>query len=128
MSRCPPPASPCCRSAAGAVTGAVLIATLAGCGVVPTTCSDDLRVTLTPRERAVAVGESFTPTVALYGCGGTRRLADTFTWAAQDTAVARVEAGTGRTTGRAPGETLVVPTGARYGATGAIQVTVLAAP
>ena len=108
---------------AGALAGALL----ACAGALPTECPDDLQITLAPPAPTIAVGESFTPAVALHGCAGTRRLADTFTWAARDTAVARVDAATGRTTGRAPGETVVVPTGARYGAIGEIRVTVRAA-
>lgn len=93
--------------------------------VLGTTCTDELRTDLQPRgEQQITVGTGFTATIALSTCGGRERLSDTFTWAARDTLVVRVDPATGRVTGRAPGSTSVDVRGARYGAVGTIPVTV----
>ena len=90
-----------------------------------TACTDELRTDLQPRgEQQIAVGTGFTATIALSTCGGRERLHDTFTWSARDTLVVRVDAATGRVTGRAPGSTAVEVRGARYGAVGTIPVAV----
>jgi len=101
---------------------------LAGCDHAVTACTDELRIALAPRDTAVAVGEGFTPAVALSSCGGRNRLVDTFTWVARDPAVVSVDPATGRTTGRAPGETAVEVSGARYGRVGAVRVVVRPGP
>ncbi len=99
---------------------------LSGCELPVLACSDDLGMKLTPSERTILVGESFTPSVTLSTCGGQRRITDSFTWAAEDLAVVSVDPRTGRTTGKTPGQTLIWPTGQRYGRLSAIQVTVRA--
>jgi hypothetical protein len=91
----------------------------AACG-----CDADLRVSYVPTERALTVGESFTPTVRFLGCGGTEPLRDKVTWAAADTSVVRVDAANGRTTALRAGETLVMATGAKYGQLGGVRVSV----
>jgi len=103
-------------------------ATLAGCDDAVSPCTLELRVALVPGDTAVAVGESFTPAVALSSCGGREWLADTFTWVAREPTVAEVDATTGQVTGLAPGVTDVEVSGARYGHLGAVSVTVRAEP
>ena len=90
-----------------------------------TVCPADLRMRVTPAERTIAVGESFTATAEALGCGGTRRLEETWTWGTEDTAVVTVESTSGRITGRAPGAAFVGVRGQRYGSLGAgVRVTV----
>jgi hypothetical protein len=94
-------------------------------GFLGTACTDELRTDLQPRgTQQIAVGTGFTATITLSTCGGRERLSDTFTWSARDTLVVRVDATTGRVTGRAPGSTAVDVRGTRYGAVGTIPVTV----
>ena len=94
-------------------------------GVLGANCTDELRTDLQPRgEQQIAVGTGFTGTIALSTCGGSKRVSDTFTWAARDTLVVRVDPASGRVTGRAPGATFVDVRGARYGAVGTVPVTV----
>ena len=90
-----------------------------------TICPEDLQVRVTPVERTIAVGESFTPSAQAFGCGGTRRLSDTWTWDTEDTEVVTVDPPSGRTTGRAPGTACVRARGEKYGVLGAgVHVTV----
>jgi hypothetical protein len=86
-------------------------------------CTSELSARL-PMQTTLAVGQAFTPSVELRSCGGRVVLTDEFTWATSDTTVVRVDTGTGRTVGRAPGRALVLPTGRRYGQIGWIDVTV----
>jgi hypothetical protein len=88
-------------------------------------CKADLQMRLSPLERTLAVGESFTPSARFFGCGGTEPLNDVVTWTAQDTSIVRVDLATGRTTGLAQGTTFVVPSGRRYGTVGSVRVTVV---
>jgi len=120
--------SPACPFRAITVSCIALVAVALGAcdgSVLGTACTDELRTDLQPRgEQQIAVGTGFTATVALSTCGGRERLSDTFTWAARDTLVVRVDVATGRVTGRAPGSTAVDVRGARYGPVGTIPVTV----
>ena len=103
------------------VTGA---AGVLGCREA-TVCPSDLRVRVTPAERTVAIGESFTPSAEALGCGGTERLPETWRWATADTGVVAVDSLTGRTTGRAPGVAFVRARGRTYGLSDAgVRVTV----
>lgn len=89
-------------------------------------CDADLRVRFDSMNRTLAVGESFTPSVELLGCGGTEPLSDVVTWAAQDTSIVRVDAASGRTLALSPGTTVVVATGQTYHGVGGVSVTVVA--
>jgi hypothetical protein len=94
-------------------------------GLTGADCTLELGIDLRPRgEQQLAVGASFTGSVALSSCGGRERLSDTFAWSGRDTLVVRVEAATGRVTGRAPGSTFVDVRGTRYGPLGTIPVVV----
>jgi hypothetical protein len=88
-------------------------------------CKADLQVRLSPSERILAVGESFTPSARLFGCGGTEPLSDFVTWTAQDTSIIRVDLVSGRTVGLAQGTTLVLASGQRYHGLGGVRVTVV---
>lgn len=101
------------------------VALVACDGLTGADCTLELGVDLRPKgEQRLAVGGSFTGTVALSSCGGRERLKDTFVWSARDTLVVRVEAATGRVTGRSPGTTFVDVRGIRYGPVGTIPVVV----
>ena len=95
------------------------VSALSACG-----CPADLRQDLSPTERTLVVGESFTPTTRFLGCLGTEPLDDEITWSASDTTVVRVDAQSGRTTGVAPGTAQVFPTGRRYGRLNVVSVKV----
>ena len=106
---------------------AALCAGLSGCNT-PTVCPSDLRLHVSPAERTIAVGESFTATAEALGCGGTRRLSEAWVWRVADTAVVRVDSLSGRITGRAPGSAFVEAHGRTYGYLGAgVQDTVQSA-
>ena len=102
-----------------------------GCARVPepiAACTQELRIHFTPAETTLVVGQAFTPSVELASCGGTQRLTDVYVWKVEDQGVASVNSATGRVTGRAPGETVVVATGARYGQLRGVRVVVRAVP
>jgi hypothetical protein len=107
------------------IAGVLLLAAPVACrdGAL-TVCTRELRATLSPRDTAIAIAESFTPTVALSSCGGRERLTDTVSWTALDPAVITVDPATGRVTGRTPGATSLDVFGARYGRLGSISVRV----
>ena len=111
------------RTAPLLMAGAVA---LLGCREA-TVCPADLRVRVTPADRTVAVGESFTATAEAFGCGGTERLPETWVWTTVDVDVDVVEVDslTGRITGRMPGTAFVGVRGRTYGPSGAgVRVTV----
>ena len=89
-------------------------------------CDADLQVRLNPQTRTLAVGETFTPSLRLLGCGGTEPLSDVVTWVAQDTSVARVDASSGRTLALRTGSTVILATGQKYHSVGGVAVTVVA--
>jgi hypothetical protein len=97
------------------------IALVTSCG-----CKADLGVRFDPPERFLVVGETFTPSIHLLGCGGTEPLSDEITWAAQDTAIVRVDAGSGRTTALRPGDTFVLANGRTYHGLGGVHVVIRA--
>jgi hypothetical protein len=102
-------------------------ATLAACRAEPAveSCTDDLVLGVSPAERTIRVGETFTADAGALGCGGRHRLTDSWTWRAADSAVVGVDSVSGAITGRAVGETTVSPTGRKYGRNGDVRVTVV---
>ena len=70
-------------------------------------CTLELQASVTPTQQTLRVGESFTPVAKLLSCGGRLQLTDTLRWSASDAAIVQVDSVTGRTTGRAPGQTVV---------------------
>jgi hypothetical protein len=89
-------------------------------------CTMELVPMWTPSAKTFAVGESFTPSIVLYGCGGHLTYPDTFQWSASDSTVIRVDASTGTTTGLHAGSARVFAHGARFSSVGSIGVTVTA--
>lgn len=103
------------------ILGALCLLFVTACG-----CDADLTVRFTPVTRTLAVGESFTPSVRLLGCGGTEPLSDVMTWAAEDTSIVRVDVASGRTLALRAGTTMVLATGQTYHTVGGVSVTVVA--
>ncbi|MBL0937641.1 MAG: Ig-like domain-containing protein [Gemmatimonadaceae bacterium] len=101
------------------IFGVALAGFTTACG-----CDADLQSRFDPSTKLLAVGESFTPSVKILGCGGTEPLRDVVTWAATDSSVVRVDAATGRTTALRTGSTFVRATGQTYYNVGGIAVTV----
>ena len=91
-----------------------------GCG-----CDADLRIQYNPPNRTLSVGESFTPSVRLLGCGGTEPLSDVITWTAEDTSIVRVNSASGQTLALRSGTTRVLATGQKYRGIGGVEVTVV---
>ena len=89
-------------------------------------CKANLGWRLDPKERTIAVGESFTPTIQFLGCNGTEPLRDDIVWHARDTMIVYVDSLSGHTTGLRAGTTSVVPTGKKYGTVDEVVVTVQA--
>lgn len=99
---------------------------LSACNHPTGDCTLELGIDLRPQgEQLLVVGASFTGAVTLTSCGGRQRVSDTFLWSSRDSLVVRVDAGTGRVTGRSPGSTFVDVRGTRYSFTlGSIPVIV----
>lgn len=91
---------------------------------VSVACTLELTPVWTPSTKTLAVGESFTPSLVLYGCGGHLTYADTFHWSASDNTIIRVDAATGVTTGLRAGTARVFASGVRFGSVGSMGVTV----
>ena len=93
------------------------------CSLVSPCGSDDLSYRVTPSDRAIVVGERFTPQAEFLGCRGREVLRDAITWRARDTTIVRVDTNSGEVRGVATGTTFVEWKGARYG--NGIPVTVV---
>lgn len=106
------------------LSGLLGAAAASGCSQITDACTRELRWKLEPQARTLNVGESFTPELALSGCGGRERLTDVASWQSADARVVAVDARTGRVAALATGQTTVTVTTERYGVHGAIQVTV----
>ena len=81
----------------------------------PTSCTRELRLTYSPHDTAIAVGDRFTASVALSSCGGRERLSDTITFQSSDTTVAGVGTQTGTIVGMRPGTASITASAAYYG-------------
>lgn len=83
-----------------------LLMAAGGCDAF-TVCTDELTFRVNPTTVTISVGESFTPHVFAETCGGRRNVSVDVRWSTTDSAVARIDAQTGRTTGRRPGLTTI---------------------
>lgn len=104
--------------------GAIFLGLVTGCSLVAPCGTDELQYRVVPTSQAIAVGESFTPSAEFRGCQGRKPLDDVITWSATDTTVVRVDAVSGRVTGRAAGVAAVQARGAKYGPMPPLTVTV----
>jgi hypothetical protein len=91
-------------------------------------CTRELTSTLTPHDTAVAPGSHFTARVALATCGGTEHVSDSFTWATEDSSIARVDPASGNVIATGLGSTTLSVTGVHLGQLGRTHVTVRSAP
>ena len=96
-----------------------------GCTDFVKGCPDDLRLATEPAAVTLRVGAEVVARASALGCGGTRRLDETWRWRAEDTLVVRVDSVSGAIKGRLPGVTFVVPAGSRYGQGIPVHVTVI---
>lgn len=87
-------------------------------------CTLELQVSVTPTAQTLQVGESFTPVAKIPSCGGRLQVSDTLRWSALDPAIVQVDSVTGRTTGRAPGQSAVRFDARFYHVGAAVTVTV----
>lgn len=103
--------------------------TVGACDPPTRACPSDLRLRLSPVDTVLRVGQSFRPSSALYACAGRDKLAVDFEYAAEDTAVVRVDSATQRIHAVAVGGThvLVMPD-QPYGVVLRMRVQVVAAP
>ena len=113
------------------MTARPLLLTLAllsasSCSSLTLTCPRDLGFRVDPTSTTLGVGEGTTATAEFLGCHGKSVLDDQITWSSADSSIARVDAATGRITGRAPGSTTVQAHGEKYGTMPPITVTVRA--
>jgi uncharacterized protein YjdB len=104
----------------------VLLALVAsGCSSATSACTAELGARFTPSTQTLDVGASFTAAVELSSCGGAVHPADAISWASSNSAVADVNAVSGRVEARAPGVADIVARGARFGILpGSVAVTV----
>jgi hypothetical protein len=86
-----------------------------------------LPIHFTPAETTLVVEQAFTPSATLSSSGAAERLTDPFTWQVEDEAVASIDRASRRVTARAPGETALLATAARYPRLGGVRLVVRAA-
>ena len=90
------------------IAAGVAALSLAGCNHIPSACTLELRVEVTPEEKTIAVGESFQAQATGVSCGGKQRFPfEQVTWTTGDTNVIALNATTGQITGLAPGTATV---------------------
>lgn len=94
-----------CAAGLLALLGSVACHALFGLGE----CTDELGMHPDPAERTIRPGESFVARLELSTCGGSKRWRPTVIWRAADTTVVIVDSLSGRVTGRAAGQTYLVP-------------------
>ena len=112
-----------------ALIAALAACSLARCGVLPTACTQELRVEVVPSEKTIRVGESFQAKAEGVSCGGRQRFAyeQPLAWRTADGSIVRVDSETGTITGLAPGTATVTahePTVSANWSYGSVQVTV----
>ncbi len=106
------------------VIGALFAACTSGPQAV---CTAELVISISPRAKALSVGESLQPKVRLTTCGGRQVATDQFTWTSSNPEVVVVVLGSTLRAVRA-GSTAVSVEGRRYGVLGSIAITVGGSP
>jgi hypothetical protein len=111
------------------LVAALAACSLARCGVLPTACTQELRVEVVPAEKTIRVGESFQATAEGVSCGGRQRFAydRPLAWRTADASIVQVDSETGTITGLAPGTATVTahePTVSADWSYGSVQVAV----
>jgi uncharacterized protein YjdB len=95
-----------------ASVGAVLAAV--SCDLPTGACTSDLRISYSPPDTTIAVGQQFAMSLMLFGCGGRTPLTDTITFHSSDTTIAHVEMNSGLVTGRSSGTAVITGSAAHY--------------
>lgn len=81
---------------------------LSGCDLpLPVDCPADIGWEVSPQQRTVQVGQSFTAEAFVLSCGGRDRERASVVWRSSDPMVAQVDSVSGRVSGVAPGSTQV---------------------
>ena len=91
-------------------------------------CPSDLRVSATPPDTTLVVGQSMVASASAYTCGGTERLDWPIWFESEDPGVLTVDSATARVTAVGPGTTRVRIHSEPGGMIGLIPVEVTAAP
>jgi hypothetical protein len=89
------------------LAASVLALGLAGCGVFPTACTDELGIALEPAETTIRVGETVRARALGVTCGGREREPYKATWQTGNPDIVSVDGETGVITGLAPGTGIV---------------------
>lgn len=111
------------RVAVGTVSAALTLG--ASACLHPTGCDADLRISYTPVDTTIRVGQSFRPKVRLTTCGGTKAMTESLLYFADDTTIVHVDSLSGTMTARAVGHTSATAiTAAGRGVIARIGVTV----
>jgi hypothetical protein len=106
-----------------------LVVGLGGCGILPTTCTDELGFAVEPDQRTLRVGETLQARAYEVTCGGRRRSRLQAAWRTDETGVVSVNEETGLITAVAPGAAEVAAFEQGMGATlavGSVRVQVVA--
>jgi uncharacterized protein YjdB len=102
------------RSFLAALVGIGAVLAAASCDLPTGACTSDLRISHSPSDTTIAVGQHFAMSLALFGCGGRNQLADTITFHSSDTTIAHVDVISGVVTGRSSGTAVITGSAAHY--------------
>jgi uncharacterized protein YjdB len=103
----------------------VLFPLVSGCFAA--LCTLELGTRLEPRAVTLEVGESVTPTVGLYACGGRKTVPNIFVWTSKNPEIASVERTTGTISALLEGQVDVEVLAQEHDLSQAVEVTVVAA-
>lgn len=87
-------------------------------------CPADLQARITPGSQLLRLGDTITLQAAVFGCGGTKPLAATWSWSVSDTTVARIDPRSGTITARRSGTSDVVARSQPFGAVALARISV----
>jgi hypothetical protein len=90
-----------------AAVSAFVLGSLSACEL-PLMCTDELGMSFSPPSPTLAVGQSVNASLELSSCGGRERWHPSVTWRTDDSLVVAVGSSSGRVTGRAAGDALVL--------------------
>lgn len=105
--------------------GAIPFVGMAGCRLFDEDdCTTELQFDVTPRERTLRVGETFTPEASFTTCGGRKPVDVSVRWSATDSTILRVDPQTGSATGLRAGTATLAGYSDRLSAHPILAVTV----
>lgn len=73
-------------------------------------CTDEIRISPTPGDTTLSVGQQYTAHIALSTCGGKVPITAALTWSVEDSVVAKVDATNGVVTALSPGKSQIFAT------------------